>query len=143
MEIYQLLKNDHVEAKQLFNQLQSGGGADKESLLEKLEKELTIHMEGEEKLFYPRLQAKFADKVAEGIKEHNQTREHLKAVKAAKGDASKWQRSLLELMKGVDHHVQEEEGEVFPKAKSVLNPQQAEQIGQEFQSEKQKKMTVH
>jgi hemerythrin superfamily protein len=142
MEIYEVLKQDHVEAKQLFNDLQSGAGGDRQKLFGKLEKELTIHMEGEEKLFYPQLKGKLADNITEAIEEHNKTREHLDQMKSAK-DESEWQETLQELVEGVDHHIEEEESEIFQKARKILNKQQAEQIGEVFEHEKQNKMTLH
>jgi hemerythrin superfamily protein len=140
MDIYQLLKKDHEEAKQLFKKLHSGKGERKE-LFSELSKELTVHMEGEEKLFYPLLKEneETRDITMEGYEEHNEAKQILKQIKSVKDD-NEWKQKLQELQKSVEHHIEEEEHELFKHAKKVLGAEKAAEIGQAFQKEKQQKM---
>lgn len=97
MDIYQILKKDHQEAKDLFKKIQSGKG-DKTSLFSELRQELMIHMEGEEKLFYPVLKKndETRDITEEGIEEHKEAKKILKEMQSLKGD-EQWQSRLQEL----------------------------------------------
>jgi hypothetical protein len=140
MEIFQLLKKDHQEAKDLFKKIESGKG-DKTALFSELRQELMVHMEGEEKLFYPLLKKNDETReiTEEGIEEHKEAKKIIKEIQSLKGD-EQWQSKLQELKQAVEHHVEEEEHELFEKAKHVLSKEQATQIGQQFQQEKQQKM---
>jgi hemerythrin superfamily protein len=140
MDIYQLLKKDHQEAKGLFKKIQSGKG-DKMSLFSELRQELTIHMEGEEKLFYPVLKKndETRDITEEGIEEHKEAKKILKEMQGQKDD-QQWRSKLQELREAIEHHIEEEEHQLFEKAKHVLSKEQVSEIAQQFQQEKQKKM---
>ncbi len=142
MDIYQLLKKDHKEAKDLFQKIQSGEG-DKMECFSKLKQELMIHMQGEEKLFYPILKKnqETKEKTEEGIEEHKEAKQMIKQLSSLKsGGDGEWESMIEELQEAIEHHVQEEEEELFPLAKHVLSKEQSTQIAEQFQQEKQQKM---
>ncbi len=140
MDIYQLLKKDHDEAKDLFKRIQTGK-ADKSGLFSKLSQELTIHMEGEEKLFYPVLKKneETREMTEEGIEEHKEAKKILKDMRSLKAE-QQWESKLQELRQAIEHHIEEEEHQLFEKAKHVLSKEQTTQMAQQFQQEKQQKM---
>ena len=144
MDIYQLLKKDHKEAKDLFKKIQDGDGEKTESFA-KLRQELLIHMEGEEKLFYPVLKKnkETREKTEEGIDEHKEAKKIIKDMHTLRSDGDgEWEEKFEELQEAIEHHVQEEEEELFPMAKHVLSAQQATQIAEKFQQAKQQKMAM-
>jgi iron-sulfur cluster repair protein YtfE (RIC family) len=140
MDIYQLLKKDHKEAKDLFKKIQSGDG-DKTASFSKLRQELMIHMEGEEKLFYPVLKKneQTREQIEEGIEEHKEAKKIIKEMQSLKGD-EQWDSKLEELQEAIEHHIEEEEQELFPMAKNVLSKEQVTSIAEQFQQEKEQKM---
>ena len=141
MDIFQLLKKDHQEAKQLFKRIESGKG-DKMNLFSELRQELMIHMEGEEKLFYPVLKKndQTKDITEEGIQEHKEAKKIIKEMQSSKKADEQWDSKLHELREAIEHHIDEEEHELFEKAKNILGREQSAEIAQQFQQEKQQRM---
>ncbi len=142
MEIYQVLKKDHKEAKDLFKKIQDGKGDSMETF-SKLRQALMIHMEGEEKLFYPVLKKneETREQVEEGMEEHKEAKGILKEMQPLQiGGDGQWEEKFDELQEAIEHHVEEEEQELFPLAKHVLSKEQSSQIAEQFQQEKQQKM---
>jgi len=141
MDIFQLLKKDHQEAMQLFKRIESGKG-DKVNLFSELRQELMVHMEGEEKVFYPVLKKndQTRELIEEGIQEHKEAKKIIKEMQSSKRADEQWDSRFQELKEAIQHHVDEEEKELFVKAKSVLGREQSTEIAQQFQQEKQQKM---
>jgi iron-sulfur cluster repair protein YtfE (RIC family) len=142
MDIYQLLKKDHKEAKDLFKKIQSGDG-EKEAFFSKLRQELLVHMEGEEKLFYPVLKKneETREKIEEGLEEHGEAKKIIKEIQSMRGGGDgQWDEKLDELKEAIEHHVKEEEEELFPLAKHVLSKEQVAQMAEQFQQIKQQKL---
>jgi hemerythrin-like domain-containing protein len=141
MDVYQLLKQDHEKAKQLFDKLgNTSDGAEKtrERLFAQLKQELELHAEVEEKHFYPALRnnKETKDLVAEALEEHKEMKMALKDLDAAEKTDDSWAKKLAELKANVEHHVEEEETELFPLAQKVLDSTKAEEITQAVQKEK-------
>jgi len=141
MDVYQLLKQDHQKAKQLFEKLgDTSDGAEKtrERLFAQLKEELDLHAQVEEKHFYPALRnnKETKDLVEEALEEHKEMKTALKELDAAEKTDESWAEKLAELKADVEHHVEEEETELFPLAQKLLDSTKAEQIAQAIQKEK-------
>ena len=141
MDVYQLLKQDHQKAKQLFEKLgDTSDGAEKtrERLFAQLKDELELHAQVEEKHFYPALRdnKETKDLVNEALEEHKEMKMGLKDLDAAEKTDESWAEKLAELKANVEHHVEEEETELFPLAQKVLDSKKAEQIAEAIQKEK-------
>src|SRR5438552_6728002 len=109
------------------------------SLFRELDKELTVHAEIEEKLFYPAAKnvAPTRDLVLESIEEHKQIKMVLSDLEQADKGTDEWRAGLKVLMEDVQHHVGEEEKELFPKVKSkVLSKEQLDDLGQRMEAMK-------
>lgn len=143
-DIYELLKKDHRVMEKLFSQIlegpsiQMGPGASVQSLFNKLAQEATSHIEAEEKDFYDLIkdQEPTRDIVAEGFREHNEIRDLMKQAQSLSIGSSEWKSKVAEMRRSVQHHVQEEEGEMFSKSQQVLSQQQASDSGMKFQQDK-------
>jgi hemerythrin superfamily protein len=139
MKVYELLKKDHETVKSLFAKLEETTeeqGEEREDLFQTLQHELTIHALAEEKFFYPALKEnEESEEIAlEAIEEHKVVKRLLKELDANLKDTKDWAAKLKVLQENVEHHVEEEEGELFDKAKRILDDAEAESIGEEIEA---------
>ncbi len=144
MNAFQLLKNDHKIVSGLFDQIESASGSAKTQLFTRLKSELDVHALVEEKIFYPALENKQESReiTLEAYEEHKVVKDLL--AELAKGSAAdeEWDAKLKVLRENVDHHVEEEEGELFDKAGDVLSDEDIERLGGEMEAEKARQMGV-
>lgn len=143
MNAYDLLKEDHKKVAAIFEKLDpttERALKTREELFSKLTSELEVHTAIEEQIFYPALkqEAETRDIVLEGIEEHNVVKTLLSELASTPKDTEKWTAKLTVLKENVEHHVEEEEGEMFKKARKVLTDQQAEQLGERMEAAKKK-----
>jgi iron-sulfur cluster repair protein YtfE (RIC family) len=140
MDPYQILKKDHETVSQLFKKIEAASGRVKLIRFRKLKSELDLHAHIEETIFYPALQnaEESRDITLEAFEEHKVVKELLAELAAATKLSDEWTAKLSVLKENVEHHVDEEEGELFSKAKDVLTDEQAERLGDEMAAEKTK-----
>ena len=141
MDIFTVLKNDHRDAKDLFEKILKEEEID-EGKVNTLCTALTIHMELEEKLFYPVLQGykETSELIEEAFLEHAEAKKLIRGLKKEGLDNADLKVKCEMLQLAINHHVDEEEGEVFPKAKKVLSTDEIQTIAQEFTQQKQKRL---
>ena len=141
MEAIQLLKDDHKKVEKIFSDLENKRD-DRRALFPELDRELTIHAEIEEKIFYPA--AKGAeptrDLVLESIEEHKQIKMVLADLEQTDMRTAEWTAGLKVLKEDVMHHVGEEENDLFPKVKKILSKEQLEDLGTRMEEMKMKLM---
>jgi iron-sulfur cluster repair protein YtfE (RIC family) len=142
MDLYQLLKQDHQKAKRLFEQLSDTSDRavkSRERLFAQLNQELELHTEVEEQHFYPALreQEETKDLIEEALEEHNEVNELLQELDGPDKDDESWVEQLSELQENVEHHVEEEETQLFPRAQKVLKKEQADEIAAAIEKEKE------
>ena len=137
MDAFELLKNDHKKVSQLFEEIESASGPSKKQLFTQLKGELDVHAHIEEKIFYPALENKeeSRDITLEAYEEHKVVKDLL-AELANASPSDEWDAKLKVLKENVEHHVEEEEGELFDKAEDVLSDEQIERLGAEMEAEK-------
>src|SRR3989440_818546 len=130
MDAINLLKTDHRQVDKLFEQLENGDG-NRERLFTELATELTVHAEIEEQLFYPAVKdaEPTRDLVLESYEEHKQMKLVLSDLARADKKTPEWKAGLKVLMEDVQHHVGEEEKELFPKVSNLLSKPQLEELG--------------
>lgn len=137
MDAFELLKNDHKKVSQLFEEIESASGQSKTQLFNQLKSELDVHAHIEETIFYPALENKeeSRDITLEAYEEHKVVKDLL-AELAAGSPGDEWNAQLKVLKENVEHHVEEEEGELFDKAEDVLSDEQIESLGDKMAAEK-------
>ncbi len=95
----------------------------------------------EEEIFYPAVaQAKSTqakNQVQEAQREHAQVKRILGQMENLEPSDDDWEMKLKELEQDVNHHVQEEEGEIFPEARKDLSDAQLSEIGERLSARKQ------
>src|SRR2546423_15158371 len=136
MDAIELLKQDHKKVEKIFTDMEKKDARPK--LFPELDRELSIHAEIEEKIFYPA--AKQAeptrDLVLESIEEHKQIKMVLADLEQTDMRTAEWGADLKVLKEDVMHHVGEEEDELFPKVQKILSKEQLEALGTRMEAMK-------
>ncbi|HEX8069851.1 MAG TPA: hemerythrin domain-containing protein [Pyrinomonadaceae bacterium] len=146
MDAFTLLKTDHEEAAQMFQQLEATEAKDealRTQLFGQLQQALEVHTQIEEDIFYPALkqEAETREIVLHAYHEHDEIKDLLEQTAATPVTDEDWSDMLAELKEAVEHHVEEEEGEMFDEARDVLSEQQLNDLGTRMQQEKQRLQT--
>jgi hemerythrin superfamily protein len=122
-----LLSNDHNEVKALFkryDKLAQGDGPDdeKQALAEQICTMLTVHATAEEEIFYPAAREVLGedqDLVDEADVEHATAKDLIAQIEDSSPGDAQYDAKVKVLGEYIDHHVKEEEGEMFPKVKKA------------------------
>ena len=143
MDPFKLLEADHRNVEKLFTQLESAQGAAKLRVFEQIRTELELHTHIEEKIFYPALEKpeETHDLTLEAYEEHAVVKTLLKELGRAKTATDEWEAQAKVLKENVEHHVEEEENELFQKAEDALNQEDLEALGERMQAEKARKQS--
>lgn len=139
-----MLKADHVKVKRLLRELDETSDRalkERERLVSEIERELKTHAQIEEEVFYPAFKAKTektdaVDMVYEAAEEHHLVDIELPSLKAANPKSKEFAAKAKVLKELVEHHIKDEEGEMFPKARQVFSEDQLGQLGDLMQSRK-------
>ncbi len=139
MNAIELLKDDHNKVSQLFQKVKATEeGEEHKELFKQIKAELDAHTHIEEKIFYPRLreEEELEDITLEGIEEHHQAKMFLRELASLSEDSEKFEPKLKVLMEDITHHVQEEQGIMFPKVEKVIGKEELEELGKLMEEEK-------
>ena len=138
MNAIELLKEDHDRVDALFQKVKATPDGDHTAIFEKIREELEVHTHIEETIFYPKMKAEkeLEDLVLEGIEEHHQVKMFLREIAALSKESEKFEPKLKVLIEDVEHHVQEEEGEMFPMIKEHFDEAVLAELGAEMEKEK-------
>jgi hemerythrin superfamily protein len=141
MDAFSLLKADHRKVEDLFSQLESARGQAKLRVFEQIKSELELHTHIEETIFYPALEKpkQTHDLTMEAYEEHNVVKKLLQEMSRARTPNEEWEAKAKVLQENVEHHVEEEEGELFQKAEAALSEEDVETLGEQMESEKERK----
>jgi hypothetical protein len=142
MDAITLLKDDHVKVKKLLEELDATterGVKTREQLFAKVRRELTIHETIEEEIFYPALKEhpKSKDLVLEAYEEHHVVDTVMAEIVDLAFDDETWGAKLTVMKENVEHHIEEEEDEMFPQARQVFDKAELEELGERMQARKQ------
>lgn len=143
MDPFLLLKQDHKKVSDLFQEIESSSNKKKrKDLFRELKNELLVHSEIEEKYFYPVLEQKEEDVEMEehAIDEHAHVKERLEKIESIESDHDEWMNELKKLREDVEHHVEEEESEIFSEIRDILNEKQLEDLAKNMKEEKEKRL---
>ncbi len=115
-----LLRADHKVVNDLFSEYEkSRSNIRKKQIVTQICKELTVHAQIEEEIFYPAVKEALKDKelVPEATVEHATLKDLIAQVKGVEPDGEMFDAKIKVLSEYVKHHVKEEQTEMFPKAK--------------------------
>jgi hemerythrin superfamily protein len=148
MNVIELLKKDHRNVSELFAAYEVAKDNEEEGSRQEIAREicaeLTAHASVEEELFYPAVDKKAGDdedaqeKVKEADEEHRLVKALVGEIQEMDEADEHFDAKMKVLKDLVDHHVEEEEGELMPKAKKLLTPSELEHMGTEAEARKDK-----
>jgi hemerythrin superfamily protein len=120
-----LLMADHKRVKKLFSDFdklkEEGSDEDKAAIVDQICSELKIHTELEEEIFYPAVRKAIddSDLMDEALVEHAGAKDLIAQLEDASPEDDLYDAKVTVLGEQIDHHVKEEEGNMFPKAKKA------------------------
>jgi hemerythrin superfamily protein len=138
MNAIELLEQQHREVEELFEEFEGTGGRARkarERICQEVADQLAIHAEIEEKLFYPESkQADTEELLREAVEEHLAMRRVLADLLEAEVDDDQFDAKMKVLKEQVEHHVGEEEKELFPKVRKACSKDELEDLGNRMQA---------
>jgi Hemerythrin HHE cation binding domain len=107
-----------------------------------VKQELQVHEAIEEEIFYPALKEhpKAKDLVLEAYEEHNVVDMVMSEIDGVAFDDERWGAKLTVMKENVEHHIEEEESEMFKQARDVFNHQELEDLGERMEIRKKELM---
>ncbi len=133
MNAIELLKQQHRDVEDLFEEFEAAGDRarkTKERLCKEIADRLAVHAEIEEKLFYPESKQENTEELLrEGVEEHLAMKRTLADLLASSPDDAQFDARMKVLKEMVEHHVGEEEGDLFPKVKKACSKEELEDLG--------------
>jgi hemerythrin superfamily protein len=141
MNAFTLLKADHKKVAGILDKIDETterAVKTREELFTQLKTELDIHTRIEETIFYPALKDadETRDITLEAFEEHKVVKTLLGELESLGKDKEEWTAKFTVLKENIEHHVEEEEGEMFPKARKVLGEDGAETLGTRMEKAK-------
>jgi iron-sulfur cluster repair protein YtfE (RIC family) len=138
--IYDILKMEHRDVKRLFKQIVDEARY-QDNIYTQIKTALQLHMAGEEKLLYPRLENNQETRslVLESYEEHDLGKKIINDIDNSTELDVKYAKVKV-LSEAIDMHVKEEENDLFKKAKRVLSDQDERSIAKDFMNEKMANM---
>ena len=141
MDAIALLKQDHDEVKKIMEKLDKTterGVKTREELFTKLKSEMTVHEAIEEEIFYPALKEhpKAKELVLEGYEEHHVVDLIMGEISQTPFDDETWGAKFSVMMENIEHHIEEEEGEMFKQARDVFSKSELEELGSRMEERK-------
>ena len=141
MNPFNLLKSDHEKVAGILSSIDETterAAKGRDELFARLKQELELHTKIEEEIFYPALEdsEETRDVTLEAYEEHNLVKQLLSELEAAPKDTEEWTAKFTVLKENIEHHVEEEEGEMFKKARTVLSEDEIEALGDRLQEAK-------
>lgn len=138
-----ILKEDHEDIRGLLKQLtDNANGRNRKELLSRIHRELKIHTKLEEDIFYPAFRQ--ADARGNGPLYHESLEEHhivedmvMPDVERAEIDDGQFAGRANVLRELVEHHADDEETEMFPRARQLLSEEQLEELGKKIEKRRE------
>ena len=141
MDAVTMLKDDHDKVKKILSDLDSTterGVKTRQELFAKVQQELEVHETIEEEIFYPALKEhpKMKDLVLEAYEEHHVVDTVMAEIRDVPYDDETWGAKLTVMKENVEHHIEEEEDEMFKQARQVFSKEELVQLGDRMQARK-------
>jgi iron-sulfur cluster repair protein YtfE (RIC family) len=135
---FQYIEEDHEGIASLLERLDATteeAEKTREELFPQLQERLTRHAEMEETLLYPVLEKidTTHDLTMEAYEEHNVAKTLLEELSSMDVQMEEWSAKLTVLKENVEHHVEEEETEIFPKARKEVSKEERESLAKQIE----------
>lgn len=145
MDALSLLKSDHDKVKAILDELEpttERAEKTRTELFQKAKTELTVHEIIEEEIFYPTLKQhpKAKEIVLEGYEEHDVVNIIMGELEALPVTDETWGAKAKVMIENIRHHIEEEEGEMFEKARQVFDAGELQELGKAMEARKAEAM---
>jgi hemerythrin superfamily protein len=131
MDALTLLKSDHRRVERLLARYRSANG-NKAEIVREITADLTAHMDAEERELYPLLRGSIVNGeslMEDAAKEHAEARGLLAELARGEEGSFDMDAKVATLRRAIDHHVSDEENEIFPEARAALGKTRLIEIG--------------
>ena len=140
-----ILKGDHQRVRQLLRRLENStdrAAKQRKDLLAQIENEIKVHTTIEEEIFYPAFKEAVRSKsdqeiYFEAVEEHHVVDLVMPEIKSTDATSEQFGAKAKVLKDLIEHHAEEEETEMFPKARKVMSQAELLEIGKQIQNRKQ------
>jgi hemerythrin-like domain-containing protein len=142
MDAIKLLTDDHKALKKLLeqgDQTTERGVKTRTELLARIKTELTVHEIIEEEIFYPALKKhpKAKELVLEAYEEHHVVDKVMAELEQTSVEDEVWGAKFTVMKENIEHHIEEEEGEMFPQARQVFDKDELQALGDQMAARKE------
>jgi hemerythrin-like domain-containing protein len=142
MDPISLLEEDHRKMKKLLSELESTterGVKTREDLFATVKDELTVHETIEEEIFYPALKEhpKTKEIALEAYEEHHVVDMVMAEIEDVPSDDETWGAKFKVMKENIEHHIEEEENEMFKQARQVFEEDELEALGEQMRLRKE------
>ena len=136
-DIYDKLKADHDRQRDMLQRLGDGQG-DRRALFEELRLELQAHAAAEEESLYATMLAKpeVRDDARHSVAEHKEVDDILGEMMGLDPASAAWDETFAHLRHRYEHHIDEEEEEMFPAAAEVLSSHKEAELAGVYENRK-------
>lgn len=137
MDAIKLLKQQHDDVESLFKKFEKAKGAERQRIFEEIADIFAAHAAIEEKFFYPAAyrdgEEELEDLLHEAVEEHLAAKRTIADLLGMKADDETFDAKMKVLQEQIEHHVEEEEHELFPKARKEIATDAREAMGVEME----------
>ncbi|HWC15334.1 MAG TPA: hemerythrin domain-containing protein [Actinomycetota bacterium] len=142
MDAFELLEDDHKKVKKMLGELEDTterATTTRQQLFARLKQDMVVHEALEEELLYPTLKEhdKTKEVSLEGYEEHHVVNEIMAELEETPVDDERWAAKFAVMKENIEHHIEEEEGEMFKKGRQVLEDDDIQALGERMRQRKQ------
>lgn len=131
--VFEVLKREHKEIKRLLKRADTDPRQ-----FSHLAQKLTMHVQTEEDVLYTPLRndRHLHSMILEGFAEHHVVDLIMREIERSKTGTDEWHAKLKVMKENLEHHIEEEEGEMFKQARQVFDKDTLEELGERMQTRK-------
>ena len=135
MEATKLLKQQHDEVKELFKRFESAEeDSERQELFDEIADDFAAHCAIEEKIFYPAIYVgKLKEKLQEAVEEHLGAKRVAADLLDLEPSDEQFDAKMKVLQELIEHHVEEEEGELFPLVRQNFAREELDALGEQME----------
>ena len=142
MDALQLLKEDHDKIKKIMSHIDGTterAVKTREEFFTKMKAELVVHEAVEEEILYPALKEhpKAKDLVLEAYEEHDVVDMVMAEIEQTPFDDETWAAKFTVMKENLEHHIEEEEGEMFEQCRQVFDAEELQELGDQMEGRKE------
>jgi hemerythrin superfamily protein len=133
MDAIEMLEEQHRDVEDLFEEFEQAEASEKRDLFEEIADQLSVHATIEERHFYPAVKEKRTEDILlEALEEHLGIKRVIADCLELDAKDETFDAKVKVLKELVEHHVEEEEKDLFPKVRKIMSSEELLAIAQEM-----------